>query len=260
MFLTPGCLARGTDTVHQVPLVLSSALDRDTMLGAHLAQCECALYQASPLCYVLTGVRSGSRPLASSSSARAASLHTSAVLQAISTRARKSQRTLKANIQRREELQRQAQQDRPHVVLGHKAGDEAKWLNCDLAQVLVTPEDLRNVPIPVLSSQTGEVKMPPYLNYGIGEKEKEALFEVLPRLTTQGQVEAAGARHSEELAETSRKQETIEMQKSALFARLVDLRNANARGIAYENRRRIVAAFSEPENPTDTGRPEVQGT
>ena len=230
------------------------------MLGAHLAQCECALYQASPLCYVLTGVRSGSRPLASSSSARAASLHTSAVLQAVSTRARKSQRTLKANIQRREELQRQAQQDRPHVVLGHKAGDEAKWLNCDLAQVLVTPEDLRNVPIPVLSSQTGEVKMPPYLNYGIGEKEKEALFEVLPRLTTQGQVEAAGARHSEELAETSRKQETIEMQKSALFARLVDLRNANARGIAYENRRRIVAAFSEPENPTDTGRPEVQGT
>ena len=50
-----------------------------------------------------------------------------------------------------------------------------------------------------------------------------------------------------------------EQKKAAMFARMVDLRNANARGIAFENRRRIVAAFSEPENPTDTGRPEVQG-
>ena len=69
-------------------------------------------------------------------------MHTSAVLQAVSTRARKSQRTLKANVQRREELQRQAQQNRPHVVLGHKASDAAKWQDCDLAQVLIARGDL----------------------------------------------------------------------------------------------------------------------
>ncbi|KAI9432061.1 hypothetical protein H4582DRAFT_1998882 [Lactarius indigo] len=41
-------------------------------------------------------------------------------------------------------------------------------------------------------------------------------------------------------------------------ARLVDLRNANAAGVAFENRRRVIAAFSEPGKPDDTGRTEVQ--
>ncbi|KAI0801347.1 S15/NS1 RNA-binding domain-containing protein [Fomes fomentarius] len=208
------------------------------MFGAQLAQC--------------------SRPLASSSSVRAASLHTSAVLQAVSTRTRKSQRTLKANIQRREELGRQAQQNRPHVVLGHKAGDEAKWLDCDLARVLVTPEEIQNAPSPTINPKTLEMNLPRYFNYGIGENEKDALFEVLPRLSAEGQVAAAGKTTAAEIEATWRDRESVELQKSALFARLVDLRNANARGIAYENRRRIVATFSEPENPNDTGRPEVQ--
>jgi small subunit ribosomal protein S15 len=44
-----------------------------------------------------------------------------------------------------------------------------------------------------------------------------------------------------------------------MLARIIDLRNANAAGIAYENRRRIIAAFSEGDTPDDTGRPEVQG-
>jgi small subunit ribosomal protein S15 len=31
-----------------------------------------------------------------------------------------------------------------------------------------------------------------------------------------------------------------------VMARMVDLRNANAAGVAFENRRRVVEAFSEP--------------
>ncbi|KAI0756182.1 S15/NS1 RNA-binding domain-containing protein [Daedaleopsis nitida] len=208
------------------------------MLGAQLAQC--------------------SRPLASSSSARAASLHTSAVLQAVSTRTRKSLRTLKANVQRREELQRQAQQNRPHVVLGHKAGDEAKWLNSDLARVLVTAEDVRATPQPSMDAKTKELQTATYFNYGIGEKEKEVLFEVLPRLSAEGKILDKGWTNPIDLAQTEAEREKLELKKGVLFAKLADLRNANARGIAYENRRRIVAAFSEPANPTDTGRPEVQ--
>ncbi|KAI1790988.1 S15/NS1 RNA-binding domain-containing protein [Ganoderma leucocontextum] len=181
------------------------------MLGVQLAQC--------------------SRTLASSSSARATSLHTSAVLQAVSARTRNSQRTLKANIQRREEIERQAQQNRPHVVLGHKAGDDAKWLDSDLAKVVINEADIVATPKPSLDGETGTYQLATYFNYGIGEKEKETLFDALPRLTVRDRVH---------------------------LARLADLRNANARGIAYENRRRIVAAFSEAENPTDTGRPEVQ--
>lgn len=166
---------------------------------------------------------------------------------------------MKANVQRREELEREAQQSRPHVVLGHKAGDEAKWQHSDLARVLITEEVVKATPEPSLDKASGTVRVPTFLNYGIGEKEKEALFEVLPRLSQQGQVEATGAADPRIIGSTYAKKGLEEQKKAAMFARMVDLRNANARGIAFENRRRIVAAFSEPENPTDTGRPEVQG-
>nr|VWP01429.1 Amine oxidase (EC [Ganoderma boninense] len=197
------------------------------MLGAQLAQC----------------VDPGSRTLASSSSGRAASLHTSAVLQAVSARARNSQRTLKANLQRREELGRQAQQNRPHVVLGHKAGDDARWLNSDLAKVILTEADVVATPIPSLDSATGRQRLATYYNYGLGEKEKETLFEALPQLTVEGVVASLDSGvhgYGRTLAEKYQHVEQMEQ------------------GISYENRRRIVAAFSEPENPTDTGRPEVQ--
>lgn len=49
---------------------------------------------------------------------------------------------------------------------------------------------------------------------------------------------------------------------SAALMKIIDLRNANAGGIAFENRRRIVEAFSEPNRERkgpDTGRAEVQG-
>lgn len=178
----------------------------------------------------------------------------------MSTRTRNSQRTLKANLQRREELEQQAQQNRPHVVLGHKAGDEARWLNSDLAKVVISEGDVVATPKPSLNSQTGTFQLATYFNYGIGEREKEALFDVLPRLTEEGQVGVKGsAGDARLLAKDYKEAAQTELVKRVHFARLVDLRNANARGIAYENRRRIVAAFSEPENPTDTGRPEVQG-
>lgn len=45
-----------------------------------------------------------------------------------------------------------------------------------------------------------------------------------------------------------------------MFAKVLDLRNANAAGIAYENRRRIIYAFSTPKKPFDPGRAEVQGS
>ncbi|KAM5539916.1 hypothetical protein V8D89_006419 [Ganoderma adspersum] len=211
------------------------------MLGAQLAQC--------------------SRTLTASSSGHTASLHTSAVLQAVSMRTRNSQRTLKANIQRREELERQAQQDRPHVVLGHKAGDPGRWRNSDLAKVILTEADIVATPKPSLDLTTGKYRLATYFNYGIGEKEKETLFEALPQLTVEGQVEvkdAAAHASGRALARDYLVAEQTELAKRVHLARLADLRNANAQGISYENRRRIVAAFSEPENPTDTGRPEVQ--
>lgn len=60
----------------------------------------------------------------------------------------------------------------------------------------------------------------------------------------------------QKLAEESWKKEKM---KADAFAKMVDLHNANARGITYENRRRIVLQFSGPENSFDPGRAEVQG-
>jgi small subunit ribosomal protein S15 len=47
-------------------------------------------------------------------------------------------------------------------------------------------------------------------------------------------------------------------QANAMVA-LVGLPNANAAGIPFENRSRVIAAFSELGKPNDTGRTEVQG-
>jgi small subunit ribosomal protein S15 len=99
--------------------------------------------------------------------------------------------------------------------------------------------------------------MPTHLNYGIGEREKEILFEVLPSLTAK---QAAGeSENLDELSARYTKAEMLEEFKTKQLARIVSLRNANAKGIAYENRKRIIAEFSTPVNPEDTGRPEVQG-
>ena len=50
-----------------------------------------------------------------------------------------------------------------------------------------------------------------------------------------------GAFHEAELA--------VGVAQTNVLARVVDLRNASAAGIAFENRRRAVKAFSEPGKP-----------
>jgi small subunit ribosomal protein S15 len=42
--------------------------------------------------------------------------------------------------------------------------------------------------------------------------------------------------------------------QAKVMAKVVNLRNANAAGIAFESRRRVIEAFSEPGKPNDTAR------
>jgi small subunit ribosomal protein S15 len=153
-------------------------------------------------------------------------------------------------------------------VLGHRPGDEAKWLNCDLAKILVMEEDILAAPaLPENPAGTEDVKLPHFMNYGVKEQDKEKLFETLPVLTAEAKVRqvlsAAGPLLPHEqipIAEAAQQEgEETQYYKAGLLARIVDLRNANARGVAYENRQRCIAAFSAPGKPNDTGRPEVQG-
>ena len=98
-----------------------------------------------------------------------------------------------------------------------------------------------------------------HLNFGIGETEKQLLFRELPELSAEALVLANPNRNHETLASIHQDGQEKELFKLNHFAKVVDLRNANAGGVAYENRRRIILAFSSPENPYDTGRTEVQG-
>jgi len=154
---------------------------------------------------------------------------------------------------------------RPHVILGNIAGDDTKWTSCDLARVLVRREELVPDAPPKtvhLSVAEADVHVPPSLAFGIREREQRMLFEHLPLLSADMStrldmnamrnvaVEEMAAHHETELA--------AGVAQSNAVAKVVDLRNANAAGIAYENRRRVIAAFSEPGKPNDTGRTEVQ--
>jgi small subunit ribosomal protein S15 len=154
--------------------------------------------------------------------------------------------------------------------------------------VLVRPEELApdaparrvfSLPDAVMAqAQTREkddVRVPPSLAFGIREREERMLFGHLPLLSAdmntrhemllsggaggahananlpQKSVEAMSSYHETQLA--------AGMAQANVLARVVDLRNANAAGIAFENRRRVIETFSEPGKPNDSGRTEVQG-
>ncbi|KAI0348317.1 mitochondrial ribosomal protein S15 [Trametopsis cervina] len=202
------------------------------------------------------------RVTASTSRIPSASLHSSAVLNA-----KAKTREAKANLAKRIAKERAAGLNRPHVVLGNKPGDESKWQKCDLAKVLVSEADVHATPIlspdPILDS---DVQVPKYTNFGIATEEKKMLFETLPEMSVESyrlsleKMKDRLGKHVTPFELEAIEQEYVprEQFKANMLARVVDLRNANARGIAYENRRRCVEAFSEAENPNDTGRPEVQ--
>ena len=244
--------------------------------------------------------------LTSSSSSRAP-LHTSAVLSAESARKRHARLSRQKNLAKREELQKKAAAARPHVILGAVARNEdeadAKWAACDLAKVLVRPEELapdalarRVFSMPGAADAAaaaqggGDVRVPPSLAFGIREREERMLFEHLPMLTADmstrhqmtmmsnsnsssggagagaggaGADVAGVAGHNrkgmEAMSAYHETQLAAGVAQANVLAKVVDLRNANAAGIAFENRRRVIEAFSEPGKPNDSGRTEVQG-
>jgi small subunit ribosomal protein S15 len=146
---------------------------------------------------------------------------------------------------------------REYAVLGHRPGQDHKWRDCDLANAIITDAMLysdSSVP-EIIRSPEGDIELPPHLNYGVAGKVKELLFEVLPPMSAQNGVTSfTGSVVSEVQEEMER-----EKAKANVFAKVVDLRNANSKGLAFENRRRCVQAFSLPGKQNDTGRPEVQG-
>lgn len=173
----------------------------------------------------------------------------------------KSRSPKKYNIAKQAELRKQAITNRPSVVLGTRPSEEAeKWPKSYLARVLVDTEELTSsTELETIHQPVGPIQVPKQMGFGVDEAEAKMLFRHLPKLSAQAVGLVNMTVNSEVLAERVMDAEAIELRKANAFAKVLDLRNANAGGISFENRRRIIMAFSGPGNRYDTGRAEVQG-
>lgn len=146
-------------------------------------------------------------------------------------------------------------------MLGTAPGNEAKWENCDLAKVLLTEESVQAAPVPTPPSSSTPLELPQTMNFGIDKSTQQLLFHSLPAVSAQKDfIGKDMSINPQRWMEQINEAEAKEVVKSNILARVVDMRNASAKGIAFENRRRCVEEFSEPGKSGDTGRPEVQGT
>ncbi|KAK7020486.1 hypothetical protein R3P38DRAFT_2969746 [Favolaschia claudopus] len=207
-------------------------------------------------------------------SSSSSGFHTSAVLSKISEARLRSRALKKANLQKRGEVLQTAQATRPSVILGTRPGEDHLWAESYLGR-LVVDESVFTQPMETTTVLQNDVStMPKYKAFGVAEGETQRLFSHLPMLTKtvrpppiKGIPTAAAeinakqsvyGEHDQTSDEEDNSWLLLEKQKAASFARVIDLRNADAGGISYENRRRIVLAFSTPENPFSPGRTEVQ--
>ncbi|KAF5391886.1 hypothetical protein D9757_001703 [Collybiopsis confluens] len=190
--------------------------------------------------------------LAQSSRTSRSSFHNSALVAASKPLTRKAKAEVKA------EKWQQLNANRPDPVFGTRKGNKQLWDQCYLAKILVNEGELADPPkMTPIHLPVGEVRAPSQMGFGVTDTDAEMLFRQLPELSAQsGLPDTFGdADKFRKHLEANTKRERI---KANTFARVVDLRNANADGIAYENKRRVIVAFSTPENPFDPGRTEVQ--
>jgi small subunit ribosomal protein S15 len=199
--------------------------------------------------------RNGLARLAGPSS-RSAGLHTSTPLAKGAATSLTAKRTHEAE---RAERRRERASNAPHVVLGTRPGEEHKWEECDLARCIMTEAQIR-----------AATKIVPGYGVSPGSAEERLLFTALPTLSAemstaklrQTQRPGLHLQSDTEKADASSalvQELGVEGAKVEHLRKLLDLRNANAASIAYENRRRCVQEFSAPDKPDDTGRVEVQG-
>ncbi|EJU02678.1 S15/NS1 RNA-binding domain-containing protein [Dacryopinax primogenitus] len=148
------------------------------------------------------------------------------------------------------------EQTAPHPVLGlpNTPQGEADWLGCDLARILVDEKAVQDAPI--LSLNEVEINLPELYQHGLGEGDERVLFESLPTLASTTGLVFDDKRSEQRLMDELQDNTLISRLQANYLSRILDLRNANAQGIAFENRRRCIKVFGETES--DSGRPEVQ--
>lgn len=180
---------------------------------------------------------------------------------------RKTRLVRKANLDKKAQLVRQHEQSRPDPVLGYAQGNQELWDKSLLKQILLRREDVwagkggagsEGEGTAASSSSSKEHYTPQLFNFGLTAETAHQLSDLLPptaalRSTLGDQATSVGSVMVSRFEDATR----AEQDKRDTLMRIVDLRNADSKGIEVENTRRIVEAFGRV--PGDTASPEVQG-
>lgn len=173
---------------------------------------------------------------------------------------RKTRLVRKANLDKKAQLVRQHEQSRPDPVLGYAQGNQELWDKSLLKQILLRREDVWAAAgsSPSSGSAGDDHYTPQLFNFGLTAETAHQLSDLLPptaalRSTLGDQATSVGSVLVSRFEDATR----AELDKRDTLMRIVDLRNADSKGIEVENTRRIVEAFGRA--PGDTASPEVQG-
>lgn len=184
----------------------------------------------------------------------------------------------KAHLDKKADLARADSLLAADPVLGYGLGRDQVWESSELKSLLLSREEVWGETVKVVpgegglrgaaTSATGAAAAedpafpttgytPKEFNFGLARADAEQLSSILPLVSAQRVALDGPHEFGAAVERRAQAAEEEESDKRDKLMRIVDLRNANAKGIDVENTRRIVHAFGRKEG--DTGSPEVQG-
>ena len=170
---------------------------------------------------------------------------------------RKTRLVRKANLEKKVQLVRQTEQSRPDPVFGYAKGHESLWEKSLLKKILLDKEQVWGKVVKGEGEEAGEGRDKLY-NFGLDRETAHQLSTVLPATAALRSTLGDGQTSVDSvMLNRFEKATVLEEQKKDTLMRIVDLRNADSKGIDVENTRRIVETFGRV--PGDTASPEVQG-
>ncbi|KAM0792782.1 hypothetical protein ACM66B_002551 [Microbotryomycetes sp. NB124-2] len=142
-------------------------------------------------------------------------------------------------------------------VVANEQGTITKETVLDQEQEQQQQDDGSNNPTSTTTTTTDRAPyVPEHFNFGLTPQEAHKLVDVLP--TVGAMQPLLGQNLSSQAIIEQRLEQSLDKEhdKRDKLMRIIDLRNADSKGIHVENTRRIIKAFGRTEN--DTASPEVQ--
>ncbi|EOR00825.1 hypothetical protein E3P92_01283 [Wallemia ichthyophaga] len=203
---------------------------------------------------------------------------TTSAVNLVSKRKQSSRLKKKVNISRKQSVVDAQHSNLPSPALGYRSGEEDIWNNSQLAQIVLTPEQVYSnvngvsgrAPLSHLTGVPDDpndafpgIEIPKLLNTPMRSEDLLSIFKTLPSLSAQRKTQSNSLLSDIDI-ETVVEHERIKLET---FSRLIDLRNSSAKGIMLENIRRCITAFgdghvngnsTQPTHQGDSGKVEVQ--